>query len=72
MTDTHNADIEATFREAEATGLRLAIKGRFVTLLLVAVWMAATRSSPVVAGYLSGLSVLALLGVVHYYIIGSR
>ena len=72
MTDSHTADIETTFREAEAAGLRLAIKGRFVALLLVAIWIALSRAAPVVAGYLSGIAVLALLGLAHYRLIGSR
>ena len=72
MINPGKSEIEATFREAEAAGLRLAIKGRFIALLLVAVWIALTRAAPVVAGYLSGLALLALLGLAHYRIIAGR
>ncbi len=70
--DPATAEIEATFRRAEAAGLRLAIKGRFVAIVIVAVFIAASRSTPIVVAYLSGLAVLGLLGLAHYMIIGSR
>ena len=72
MTDASTTDIDATFREAEWTGLRLAIKGRFAAILLVAVWIVLTRSATVVAGYFSGLAIFGLLGLAHYYLIASR
>ena len=72
MTDASTTNIDATFREAEWTGLRLAIKGRFAAILLVAVWIVLTRSATVVAGYVSGLAILGLLGLAHYYLIASR
>ena len=36
VADPGTTDIETTFREAEAAGLRLAIKGRFVAIIVVA------------------------------------
>jgi hypothetical protein len=72
MTEPNTADIEATFLEAEAAGLRLAIKGRFVAIVVLAVAIAASRSTPVVMGYMIGLGVLGLLGLAHYAIIGRR
>lgn len=72
MKEPLDPEIQATFRQAEAAGLRLAIQGRFVALAIVAVYIATTRSAPVVSEYLAGLGLLAALGLAHYLLIGSR
>ncbi|SOB95882.1 adenylate/guanylate cyclase domain-containing protein [Thalassospira xiamenensis] len=63
----------AIFHEAEQKGLRLAIKGRLVALVLMGVWLVASRSGDPLRAieYLIALGVFAGLGVIHYRIIGS-
>ncbi|PTC00139.1 hypothetical protein C9975_09145, partial [Thalassospira xiamenensis] len=63
----------AIFHEAEQKGLRLAIKGRLVALILMGGWLIATRSgNPTLAfEYGTAVAIFATLGVIHYRIIGT-
>lgn len=64
-------DIEQTFYGAEQTGLKLAIKGRLIALLLVGLWLIPTRGEERAGDITAALLVLAVLGIAHYLIIGS-
>ena len=62
------------FRDEEARGLKLSIKGRTLALVLLAVWFVGSRT-PDPSRALEFLSVLiafGLLGAAHYLLIGSR
>jgi len=62
------------FLRAEQTGLRLAIIGRTVALVLLGAWLVGTRArDPTRAlDYLLLLSVFAVLGLAQYWLIGTR
>lgn len=73
MTDGDlKAQLEATFRQAEQDGLRLAIRGRTIALVLIGIWYAASRPSPVAASILAVIAAFGLLGLAHYLLIGTR
>jgi class 3 adenylate cyclase len=67
-------DIAETFLEAERTGLKFAIRGRLVALALLGVFLVVTRAeSPERAiGYFIVLAGFAVLGLLHYGLIGTR
>ncbi|HWM42931.1 MAG TPA: adenylate/guanylate cyclase domain-containing protein [Burkholderiales bacterium] len=67
-------DAGEMFLRAEQTGLKLAIIGRTVALLLLGVWLIGTRADdPTRAlGYVLALSLFAALGLAHYALIGTR
>ena len=74
---THAApahDGEEMFLQAERSGLKLAIIGRTVALVLLGVFLVASRArDPArVVEYVLALSVFAFLGLVHYVLIGTR
>jgi adenylate cyclase len=72
MTDSATqTDINETFSAAERTGLKLAIKGRTIAVLLVGAGLAATRNEEGAFGYVMAILVFAGLGILHYLIIGS-
>lgn len=62
------------FLRAEQSGLKLAIIGRTVALVLLGVWLVTTRArDPERAlDYLMLMSVFVILGVAHYALIGTR
>jgi class 3 adenylate cyclase len=62
------------FLRAEQSGLRLAIIGRIVALVLLGVWLVASRAEDPkrALGYVAVLLVFAALGWVHYLLIGTR
>ena len=69
------AKLEATFREAEQTGLQMAIKGRIVALVLIGIFLVVSRAGSDIStsiGYALVVSGFALLGALHYWLIGSR
>jgi len=72
MTKRADAEIKKTFYEAEQVGLKLAIKGRFVAIAAVEMWLLVSRSSEWAPAFLAAGALFAGLGVVHYLIIGSR
>ncbi len=63
---------EDMFYAAELAGLRLAIKGRLVTVVLVTALMALTRGEERALDYILAGLLFGGLGVVHYLIVGSR
>jgi class 3 adenylate cyclase len=67
-------DAAETFLRAEQSGLRLAIIGRTVALVLLGVWLVGTRAKDPTRAldYLLLLSVLAALGLAHYALIATR
>jgi adenylate cyclase len=67
-------DAGEMFLRAEQTGLKLAIIGRTVALVLLGVWLVGTRADdPTRAlGYALVLSIFAALGLAHYGLIGTR
>ena len=69
--DSIETDIDETLYAAEQAGLKLAIKGRLITLALVGLYMVPTRGSERALDIIVALLVLAALGVVHYVVIGS-
>jgi hypothetical protein len=62
------------FLRAERSGLRLAIIGRTVALVLLGVWLVGSRAKDPARAldYLLLLSVLAAFGLAHYALIGTR
>jgi adenylate cyclase len=62
------------FLRAEQSGLKLAIIGRTVALVLLGIWLIGTRAAdPTRAwGYVMALSVFAALGLAHYALLGTR
>jgi len=66
--------LEDTFREAEQAGLRIAIKGRTVALLLLGTFLVLSRrANPEHALELGiGIAGFAALGLIHYALIGTR
>lgn len=74
LTTDVSRDVEETFRRAEHTGLKLAIIGRTVALVLLGIWLVGSRArDPTRAlDYLLVLSVFAALGLAHYSLIGTR
>lgn len=67
-------DVENTFLRAEQSGLKLAIIGRTIALILLGIWILGSRASDPERffNYLAVLSVLAALGLVHYSLIATR
>lgn len=72
--DVGRADVTATFLEAERTGLRLAIKGRLLALVLIGVFIFSTRQMEPdkLLPYIGLFVGYAALGGLHYALIGSR
>jgi len=64
-------DINQTFYAAEQAGLKLAIKGRLIALLLVGLWLVPTRGAERAADIILALLFLAALGILHHFLIGS-
>ena len=74
MTDgSIRQQLQATVLGEQRAGMKLAIKGRLIALVLLALWLWLSRRSEIVAyQYFLLLSLFALVGVVHYLLIGSR
>jgi class 3 adenylate cyclase len=62
------------FLRAEQSGLKLAIKGRTVTLVVLGAWLVVTRSEDAARalGYAAVMAIFVLLGVAHYALIATR
>ncbi|USG60555.1 hypothetical protein NBZ79_15420 [Sneathiella marina] len=60
------------FYLAEQAGLKLAIKGRLVTVVILMALMALTRGPDRAVDYILAGILFSLLGVAHYLLIGSR
>jgi adenylate cyclase len=67
-------DAEEMFLRAEQSGLKLAIIGRTVALVLLGIWLLGSRADDPVRmyNYLTALSVFAALGLIHYSLIATR
>ncbi|MBK8742624.1 MAG: adenylate/guanylate cyclase domain-containing protein [Betaproteobacteria bacterium] len=67
-------DVADMFLRAEQSGLKLAIKGRTVTLVLLGAWLVITRADDVVRalGYAAVMATFVVLGLVHYSLIATR
>jgi adenylate cyclase len=67
-------DVDDMFLRAEETGLKLAIIGRTVALVLLGIWLLSSRADDPVRllNYVIALSVFAALGLVHYSLIATR
>ena len=68
------SDVGETFLRAEQTGLKLAIIGRTLALVLLGTFLVGSRASDPgrALDYLIVLSVFAALGLVHYSLIATR
>ena len=73
-TEIQQQSIENTFLEAVQSGLRLAIRVRLGAILLLGSLMVITRigNLELALSYLAAVLGFALLGVIHYLLIGSR
>ncbi|MEH6548186.1 MAG: hypothetical protein V7701_17255, partial [Sneathiella sp.] len=60
------------FYIAEQTGLKLAIKGRLVTVVILMALMASTRGPDRAVDYILAGILFSGLGIAHYLLIGSR
>lgn len=69
--DTQKAKSDQMFYAAEQAGLKLAIKGRIVTVVFVATLMAVTRDAERVPDFILGGLLFISLGLLHFRIIGS-
>ena len=69
--DTQKAEPDQMFYAAEQAGLKLAIKGRIVTVLLVATVMAVSRGAARAPDFMLAAVVFVGLGLLHFRIIGS-
>lgn len=72
MTDNTGDTIDVTFRQAEQVGLKLAIKGRLVAVVLIALWLILSRSGDRAWEFVIAAALFGALGVLHYALIGSR
>lgn len=73
-TTEQQAYLAQTFYEAEQAGLRIAIKGRLVALLLLGAFLVLSRlGNPAHAlNFGLGIAGFAALGLIHFALIGSR
>jgi adenylate cyclase len=67
-------DLGELFLQAERTGLRLAIVGRTVALVLLGAWLVGTRAEDPsrAIGYAVVMTTFAIVGLCHYVVIGTR
>ncbi len=66
------ADVDGMFDAAEQAGLKLAIKGRLSAIAVVGLLMALTRGAERAPDFIAASLVFAILGIVHFKLIGSR
>ena len=71
MPTSAQESISATFAHVEQTGMKLAIKGHIVAIVLMGIWLIASRPADRAGEFITVLSVLALIGLLHYAAIGS-
>lgn len=65
-------DVDRMFDVAEQTGLKLAIKGRLAALAVMGLLLAVSRGADRAPDFILATLVFALLGILHYWLIGSR
>ncbi|WP_082049611.1 adenylate/guanylate cyclase domain-containing protein [Thalassospira sp. HJ] len=68
---TAYSDVKSMFFAVEQAGLRLAIKGRLVAILVLGIWMVITRPPERSFDIIFAMVVLAIFGLLHFAIIGS-
>lgn len=66
-----DSDTDLTLYAAEQAGLKLAIKGRLIALFFVGVYLLSTRGAERAPEIVASLAGLALLGLIHFAIIGT-
>ncbi|WP_120497519.1 adenylate/guanylate cyclase domain-containing protein [Kiloniella sp. EL199] len=68
------SDLDQTFNQAQSAGLKLAIAGRTISLLILGAWLVLSRLALPSVSLRFGILVLLLiaLGLIHYRIIGTR
>ena len=71
MPPSAQESLSATFEQVEQTGMKVAIKGRIVAIALMGIWLIASRPADQAGEFIAVLSALALIGLVHYLVIGS-
>ncbi len=71
MESSAQESVAATFQEVERTGMKLAIKGRIVAIVLMGIWLVASRPADRALEFVAVLTVLALIGLLHFAVIGS-
>ena len=69
--DDQKTESDQMFYAAEQAGLKLAIKGRIVTVVFVSALMAVTRDSERAPDFILGGLLFVALGLLHFRIIGS-
>ena len=69
--DIQKTDPDQMFYAAEQAGLKLAIKGRIVTVVFVSTLMAVTRDAERAPDFVLGGLLFVALGLLHFRIIGS-
>lgn len=69
-----DAELESAFRNAELTGMKLALKGRALALVVLAVWFASTRAADLerTLTFLTLFSGFFAIGLLYHMVIGSR
>jgi len=67
-----NAEILSTFLKAEQDGLKLAIKGRLVAIVLLVLWLLWSRGTGPAPEILAVGGTFAALGLFHFRIISTR
>ena len=60
------------FRQAEQDGLKLAIRGRLVALILVGLWLGLSRPFPMNLYLVAAVATFGFIGLAHYTVIGTR
>ena len=65
-------DIDTTFYAAEQAGLKLALKGRIIALMMVGLWLVLSRGPDRAVDFILAVSTFALLGALHHLVIGSK
>ncbi len=71
MESTAQESTTATFEEVERSGMKLAIKGRIVAIIFMGLWLIASRPLDRAIEFTAVLATFALLGALHYFVIGS-
>ncbi len=69
MPEAGDTRLEEAFRREQIAGLVLALKGRLMVIAVLAVWIAATRPSPLVYYTLAAVAGFALLGSLQLWLI---
>jgi len=69
-----DAHLSQTFLDAERAGLKVAIKGRLIALVLLGIFLVSSRSANPSHALDLGLGIVgfAVLGLIHFALIGSR